>query len=73
MKKGLLIKNLSTWLLLLAMCVIALGKIISLLVADLQAGADPFWPGVAVLFLVIVLLLAFSVTRIIKYIRRIKE
>jgi len=71
-KKFIFIKNLIVWGIISLCCIVAIGTFIKLFIEDRAAGKDIFLPGVLVLTIVVLGLLAFSITRVIKYIKRLK-
>jgi hypothetical protein len=76
MKKGIAkaiyIKNVVVWVAISCCCIVAFGTFANKFFEDLSAGNEIFIPGVSILVAVVVGLLIFSITRIIKYINRLR-
>ena len=69
----LCVKNLVVFGVLSLMCVIVLDVFFAKLTAALESGTELFIPGITVLFAVVILVLGFSVTRVIKYIKLLSK
>lgn len=67
------INNITVFSFLTLTCMLVLGVFVMKLVEDIAKGAELFMPGIAVLFVGGILVLLFSITRIIKYIRLLKQ
>jgi hypothetical protein len=77
MKKGIAnaiyVKNIAVWVVISCCCIVAAGAFVKSFFDDFSAGNEIFLPGVLILAAAIVGLSAFSVTRVIKYINRIRQ
>ncbi len=67
------IYNITVFSLVTLTCMLVLGVFVVKLMEDLAEGAELFIPGISVLFLAAILVLLFAVSRIIKYIRLLKQ
>ena len=67
------VKNSITWGIISICCLIALGVLVKLAIASISAGEKIFWPGVGILALAVIALLIFGITRVMKYIRLMKN
>jgi hypothetical protein len=76
MKKGIAkaiyIKNAVVWGAISCCCIVAVATFVRKFFEDLTAGVEIFLPGVIVLVAAVVGLLVFSITRVIKYINRLR-
>lgn len=77
MRKGIeniiYIKNAVLWTVIICCCVIAMGTFVKSFYEDLSAGKEIFLPGAVILAAAVLGLLALGVTRIIKYINRLRQ
>jgi FtsH-binding integral membrane protein len=77
MKKGIstviYIKNVVIWVIITCFCVIAMVVFAREFFKDLSAGREIFLPGVVVLVGAVLCLLVFSVTRVKKYIKYLRQ
>jgi hypothetical protein len=77
MEKGIaniiFIKNIVVWAGISCCCIVAIGTFINKFFSDLSAGKEIFLPGVLVLAAAVLGLSVLSVTRVIKYINRLRQ
>ena len=66
--KAICIKNISICTVISSCCILAIGTFIKLFFESLSTGEEIFIPGVLALGLAILVILVFSVTRVIKQI-----
>ncbi len=71
--KFICIKNIFLWTIISILACIAVGKFIQNLMIEIATGANFFIPGITALFILILCILIFAVTRVIKYIRLIRN
>lgn len=71
--KAVCIKNITVFSFVTLTCVLVLSVFAVKLMEDLAKGAELFIPGISILFLAAVLVLVFAVSRIVKYIRLLKQ
>ncbi len=71
--KAVCIKNITVFSFVTLTCVLVLSVFAVKLMEDLAEGAELFIPGIGVLFLAAVLVLVFAVSRVVKYIRLLKQ
>jgi hypothetical protein len=72
-KKGIFVKNIVIWGVIGCCCIIALGVFVKSFIEDKAAGKDIFIPGILVLVVAVSCLLVYSITRVKKYVGRLKE
>lgn len=72
-KKSVITYNIILWTILSLLGLIALGKYLQLFINDLSNDADIFIPGIIILVSVTLLLEFFFITRVIKYVKLIKN
>jgi hypothetical protein len=70
--KVIFVKNILIWGIISICCIIALGTFIQRTYEGFSSGEEIFLPGILILGIVILGLLVFSITRVIKYINRVK-
>jgi hypothetical protein len=70
--KAIYVKNIVTWSVIGLGCILAIGIFIKNFSESMAAGEEVFIPGVLVLVIAVLGLLGFSVTRVIKYINRMR-
>ncbi len=67
------INNITVFSLVTLTCILVTGVFVVKLLEDMEEGAALFIPGIIALFAGVLLVLIFSITRIIKYIRLLKQ
>ena len=67
------LKNIFIWAMISLGCLIAFGTSIRNLLELIAKGEEIFLPGIAVFFAVVILFSAYSVTRVIKHVKLLKE
>jgi membrane protein YdbS with pleckstrin-like domain len=70
--KAIYIKNVAVWVVISCCCIVAVGTFVKKFYEDVSAGNEIFLPGVIILVAAVLGLLVFSITRIIKYINRLR-
>ena len=73
MTKAICIKNITTFSFMTLTSFIVLGVFVVKLIEDIQKGKELFLPGIGVLFAGAILVMVFSITRIVKYIRMLTK
>ena len=71
-KKFIFLKELITWGVIGFCCIVAIKTFIEKTFEDMAAGKEIFWPGILILVVAVLSLLVFSITRVIKYIKRLR-
>ncbi len=71
--KAVCIKNIIVFSFFSFMCVIALSTVVSQIFQYIKNGEEIFIPGIAVLILAVLLGMLFGITRVIKYIKLLKN
>ena len=72
-KKSVITYNIILWTILSLLGLVALGKYLQLFINDLSNDTDIFIPGIIILVSVTLLLELFFITRVIKYVKLIKN
>jgi hypothetical protein len=72
-KSAVYIKNIMIWTVISFCCIVAIVTFAKKSFENLSGEDEIFWPGISILGLAIFGLLFFSITRIVKYIKRIKQ
>ncbi|MGF6905808.1 hypothetical protein [Fusobacterium sp. PH5-44] len=72
-KKSVITYNIILWTIFSLLGLIAIGKYFQLFLNDLSNKADIFIPGVVILVAITLLLEFFFITRVIKYIKLMKN
>lgn len=67
------INNITVFSLVTLTCILVTGVFVVKLMEDMEEGTALFIPGIIALFAGVLLVLIFSITRIIKYIRLLKQ
>jgi len=67
------IKNSITWGVISICCLIAIGVFVKNTINSISAGEEIFLPGIGILTLVVAAFLIFGITRVIKYIRLLRN
>jgi hypothetical protein len=67
------VKNAAVWAVISCCCVIAVGTFVNEFYKDLSAGKEIFLPGAVILAAAVLGLLVFGITRIIKYIKLLRQ
>ena len=67
------LKNIFIWMMISLGCLIALGTSIRNLLELIAKGEEIFLPGIAAFFAVVILFSAYSVTRVVKHVKLLKE
>jgi hypothetical protein len=70
--KVIYVKNIVIWGVIGLGCILALGIFIKNFFENMATGEEVFIPGVLVLVIAVLGLLVFSITRVIKYINRMR-
>lgn len=73
MTKAICIKNITTFSFMTLTSFIVLGVFVVKLIEDIQKGKELFLLGIGVLFAGAILVMVFSITRIVKYIRMLTK
>ena len=73
MTKAIYIKNITTFSFMTLTSFLVLGVFVVKLIEDIQKGKELFLPGITVLFAGAILVMVFSITRIVKYIRMLTK
>ena len=73
MTKAICIKNITTFSFMTLTSFLVLGVFVVKLIEDIQKGKELFLPGITVLFAGAILVMVFSITRIVKYIRMLTK
>ncbi len=71
--KAVCIKNITVFSFVTLTCVLVLGVFVVKLMEDIAEGAELFIPGITVLFVAAIFVLVFAVSRVVKYIRLLKQ
>jgi hypothetical protein len=71
--KAIYVKNLVVWTLISVVCLISFGVYMTEFVKGLGSEEEIFWPGVSILGVLILAVTFFAVTRVVKYVRRVRE
>jgi hypothetical protein len=70
--KAIYVKNIVIWGVIGLGCILAIGIFSKNFFESMAAGEEVFIPGVLVLVIAVLGLLVFSITRVIKYINRMR-
>ena len=70
--KVIYIKNVVVWVVISCCCIVAVGTFVKKFFEDVSAGNEIFLPGVSILVSVVLGILVFGITRVIKYINRLR-
>jgi F0F1-type ATP synthase membrane subunit c/vacuolar-type H+-ATPase subunit K len=70
--KAIYVKNIVIWGVVGLGCILAIGIFLKNFFESMAAGEEVFIPGVLVLVIAVLGLLVFSITRVIKYINRMR-
>lgn len=73
LSKAKCINNITVFSFLTLTCMMVLAVFVTKLVEDMSENAEIFVPGIAVLFAGVILVLIFSLTRIVKYVKLLKK
>lgn len=73
LSKAKCINNITVFSFLTLTCMMVLAVFVTKLVEDMSEKAEIFVPGIAVLFAGVILVLIFSLTRIVKYVKLLKK
>jgi FtsH-binding integral membrane protein len=71
--KVICIKNIAAWAVIACCCVVAIVTFAQRFLEDLSSEKEIFLPGVFVLVLAVLLVLVFSVTRVLKNVRLLRQ
>ncbi|MDR0999766.1 MAG: hypothetical protein LBL96_03025 [Clostridiales bacterium] len=70
--KAIYVKNIVTWGVVALGCILAMGVFVKSFLEDMAAGKEIFIPGVLVLVIAVLGLLVASITRVVKYVNKIR-
>ena len=73
MRKFFFVYKLALWAVFAFGALLAIGTFARLFIESTRAGEEIFLPGVGALALAVLLFLAYSITRVVKYFRLLKE
>jgi hypothetical protein len=67
------VREFITWIVISLCCLIVIVTFVKLSIASLSSEEEIFWPGIAVLFIAVLAFTVYSVSRVWKYFKRMKE